>query len=495
MTQKTKKILLINPPFNYFPGWWAKTINYSRPPLGIAYIAGYIRRKFPSLDVRILDALHLRLGPEDILEQVQFFSPDIIGISVSTPTVNYVRRISSGIRLISKDALVVVGGPHITALPFDLLDVADVAVLGEGEVTFSEIINFSLGQRDLKGIKGIAYRHNGNMVRNPERDFIADLDLLPFPARDLLNGKPYRHIYPYSTKKGKFSTMLTSRGCPYNCYFCANKTMWKQKVRYRSLDNVLWEIEELVKKDKVSLIFIDDDSFTESPQRVSGFCSLLRKKSMDVKWICHARADVLPYELLREMKSSGCVEIQIGAESGNDDILAKCNKKITTDMVKQGVDNAKKAGINVWATFILGNKDENYSTIKQTINFAKLLDPTYATFILLSPLPGTKLFEEFSAHNFIKTFDWDKYSWHGDPVFETPQLPREMLLRSRSTAYLSFYLRFKVIVRYLVITVKTGKIKSMIVNFFVLLKFVLNLNRDSVKNHEEKQGHTAYSAS
>jgi radical SAM superfamily enzyme YgiQ (UPF0313 family) len=235
--------------------------------------------------------------------------------------------------------------------------------------------------------------------------------------------------------------------------------LWKRRIRYRSLDNVFGEIEELVSKHACSFLYIYDDNFTANHSRLMDFCMRKQKYFPDLKWFCHTRADSISSEdIVGQMSAAGCVEVQVGVESGVEEVLRDCNKR-------------ERLG-SILKAFKLLNTEE---TIKETIRFATKLDPTYASFMFLSPLPGTKFFEEFSRKGYIKTYDWSKYNWHTTPVFETEYLSKNLLLRLRKQAYLKFYIRPQVWVRYLRAFVASGQWKIAYSNFCLLIKFMLGL--------------------
>lgn len=470
MAGNSKKILLLNPPFKYLPGYGDRFLNYSRPPLGLAYIAAFLRSKYDA-KVTIFDALNLNLSIDEAVNYIGEFKPDILGISTATPTIKTAKIISKDVRKIIPDIFIVFGGPHVTVLPYEGLDTADAVVIGEGEEAFYEIAKGFFEKAPLQNIPGIAIKQNGNFIKTQDRPLIPNLDLLPFPARDLLRNYKYNHIYPYGKNK-MLHSIITSRGCRYNCYFCLNKAIWKQTVRYRTLPNIFAEIEELASRQDNSILFFDDDDFLENRQRAYEICEFIGRRFPQLKWLCHARCSSVSEGILKEMKKAGCVEIQMGIENGDNRILANCNKHLTTDVIEEAVRKTKKAGINVWGTFIIGAKGETPATIKKTIKFSKSLGLAYATFIFLSPLPGTRFFKEFSSLNYIKTLDWDKYTWHGEPVFETPELTRGLLMKYRGWAYFSFYMRPNIILKYLITVFKTGDLRTMARNLLILLRFI-----------------------
>jgi len=470
------KILLIYPNFYYFPGWLENRINYKQIPLGLAYLVSTVRDKYP-VDVKICDASFLNIKEDGVIQYARVFKPDIVGMAAYTPTMGFIRNIALSIRSFLPESLIIFGGPHVTALPFENLDVADMCILGEGERTFEEVVSSFIYKNSYEDIKGLSLKKGNQYFLTPERELIDDLDTIPFPARDSYPQNIYRHIYPYRLENPFYSAIITSRGCSFNCNFCSNDLMWKRKVRCRSLDNIFKEIEILVNNYKISLLRIGDDNFITDRGRIQEFCRRKKKLFPGLKWFCHARADVLDPDLIKEMKESGCVEVQIGIESGDDQILSNCNKMLTTAILRRTIKMLRKNGINVWSTCIIGNEGDTQTTIERTISFVKESDPTYCSFMFLSPLPGTKSYENMSKKGYIKTRDWSRYSWHGEPVFETEDLSKAMLMRLRKKAYQKFYLRPKIIFRYACDALKSRQWKTIFSDFFLLLKFIFGFIR------------------
>ena len=474
-----KKILLINPNFYHFPGWLEAAVNYRKPPLGLAYLAAHIRNKYPA-DIRIYDAHALNKSEDDVARYAETFAPDIVGITVVTPTLAFARKAAIMIRRAFPQIPIIFGGPHVSALPFENLDVADVCVIGEGEETFLELVQSYSRGSGLREIKGIAFKENGRIVKTDDRGLIEDLDTISFPARDLLPQVFFTHVYPYPCDTTRTITLITSRGCNFKCNFCANEFMWKGRTRYRSLDNVFAEIEHLVGHYRCGFLYLYDDNFTSDPARVIEFSRRKRKYFPKLKWFCYCRADSLSNAMLEEMKAAGCAEVQVGVESGDDDVLAGCNKRMKTETVSRAFQLLKQNKINQWATFIIGNQNDTRSSIEKTIRFALKLDPTYVSFMFLSPLPGTESFRALSAAGAITTYNWSEYNWHKTPVFQTAFLSREMMIGLRKKAYFKFYLRPQVFCRYLYALVITGRGKIMLNNLTRFMKLMLGLHKKTI---------------
>jgi radical SAM superfamily enzyme YgiQ (UPF0313 family) len=374
------------------------------------------------------------------------------------------------VKSLSLDILTIVGGAHPTALPFDLSPEADISIIGEGEVTMAAIVAHRQTGSSPCLIDGIAYIKNGTKVTTKRREYIGNLNTIPYPAWDLLPTERYRHQNPYKTKTKGYATVLTGRGCPFGCTFCGVKSMWGRYPRYRSVDNIVGEIELLIKKQRVSFIFFFDDTFTSNRERTLDICKGI--KGFNIKWACFSRVDGLDEELLITMKDAGCVEIQIGVESGDAEILKKIKKGITIESAIKTFKLVNNIGINTKGFFMIGNEGETPETVNKTIKLALELNPTYGFFSILIPFPGLPIYDRYKEAGYITTYNWGKYNWYGYPVFSTPQLTDRQMKQLQRKAELSFYLRPSKIFKYACDAIKSGKIKTLIRNMFVFVNIV-----------------------
>lgn len=434
-------VVLVQPPFRYFPKNKAQ-LSYTRPPLGLAYLAGWLRCYHGDrFSVRILDRITSEDDPASLAQQILAYRPRVVGLSVVTGTVGIAKEIAVHLRRRAPSVRIVVGGPHVSVRPKDLGAVVDAAVVREGEESFSDLLIAWQEGREILGIPGVWSPEAPSRFR--DRGFIRELDTIPPPARDLLSVRAYYHTYPYRVSRDhpNFSTMFTSRGCAYDCSFCGNSALWRARVRTFSLERIRAELDEMTERDRVGLVFFDDDSFTMSRSRVMSICALIRERYPYLRWIVHTRVDRVDREILMEMKRSGLVEIQFGLESGDAHVLDRMGKGISLKQSIQAVRWCQELGIRTWGTFILGCPGETQETLALTVRFAKRVDPTYASFIVLLPFPGTRVFEEFDRAGYLRTREWSDYSWYAEPVFETPELSADELLRWRRRANIEFYLR------------------------------------------------------
>lgn len=441
-------VLLIAPPFKYFPdarGVPAR-LNYTRPPLGLCYIASFARERFgDAANIRILDGS--LLSDRDILSAAVEFQPDIVGFSAVTANVLKAKSLAAALRPSVPDALLVAGGPHVSVRPADVFQEFDCAVVGEGEEAFASLVDLRLNRHtsasaiQSAAIAGVVTTEDNGVAKSPAR-LIENLDALPFPARDLLAMDRYFHTYPHRAPRGRFTTMFTSRGCIHNCAFCGSEAVFGGVRRTFSLEYVEAELEDVIRRHQCSLVFFDDDEFLLDRQRIEAVCRLLLTKKYPMRWICHGRPEGADRELMRLMKQAGCVEIQVGVESGEEAVLRSMGRPYSLETVRRFFIATRAAGINTWATFIVGYPGETEKSIRATLRLALETDPTYASFIMLLPFPGTRIFGELDRAGRITTRDWSRYSWHSDaPVYSLEHLTSRKLIHLRAELLRRFYLR------------------------------------------------------
>jgi radical SAM superfamily enzyme YgiQ (UPF0313 family) len=400
---KQRKILLINPPF-----YRLMNSHFNGLSLGLNYIAGVLskngyevkiynadyessenyadqREIFESYDnyKKILTNLNHPLWLE-VKETIESFSPDIIGITMLTGTYKSAENIGRIAKESDEDIAVVVGGTHPTVLPEETIknEYFDYVVRGEGEYTFLDFVN---GLR-IEDIHGLTYvNKRGEIVNNPDREFIEDIDSLPFSRRDL---------YLNDTCYMDYGYIMTGRGCPFECTFCASKKVWKGHVRFRSPENVVEEVKHVHDKYGTKLFYFVDDTFTLNKKRTKKICELLVENDLDISWICDTRVDTIDEELLRLMKKSGCVRVKIGVESGSERILKKVKKKITKKQIRDSVARIKKVGIDLTIYLMIGFPTETEEEMRETLDFARELEPTYYSLSILAPYPGTEIYDD-----------------------------------------------------------------------------------------------------
>lgn len=435
-------------------------LGVSGPPLGMAYIASYIRENSEH-EVRILDALTLNHTPKDIAQEVKRFDPDVVGIGVpSSSSVYDAYETAHAIKEVNPDITIATGGVHMTFTAEEALRECrhiDAVVRGEGEATMLDLLSHLETGRPLKDVLGLSYRTNGGeVVETPRRPLIKDLDSIPYPAYDLLPMDKYRMgTHP-------FAAIITSRGCPYRCTFCSSSELFGRRWRARSSENIIGELRLLRDDYGVSEIEFLDDVFTLDHVRVEETCSLIRREGLDIRWTCSSRVDTIVRhpQIARHLREGGCSTVYLGAESGCQRILNVIKKGITIEQIKQSIKILKDAGLRVLASFVLGLPGETREEVEKTIDFAAELDPDLVQFTICTPYPGTPLYREAEERGWLLTKDWRQYNVL-TPVMRLSKLSFEDLNRLLRKAYVSFYARPSFIWRHI-------KMK----NFFVVKKAV-----------------------
>ena len=385
-----KRILLIEPNSKFAI---KSALGISGPPLGLAYIASYLREN-ARCRIKILDALTLGCTPEDVRREIRAFGPDIVGINVmSTPAIYDAYSYAGIAKELDPKTFVMLGGQHVTFAHRETLEECphiDAVVRGEGEATALDIVRRLSNGGKLKGCLGITYRQEGSIVENPPRPLICDLDTIPHPAYDLLP------MDKYFMGKHRFAAIITSRGCPFGCTFCSSSRLVGRRYRARSAENVVGELELLVNKYQVSEIEFLDDLFTMDPGRVRRITELIRKRALKLTWTCSSRADLVTRfpRMVRWLKRAGCHTVYIGAEAGTQKSLDRIKKGITLEQVKNAVRILKRENLNVLASFVLGIPGETKKDMEKTIQFAKKLGSDFAQFTICTPFPGTPIYEE-----------------------------------------------------------------------------------------------------
>jgi len=438
------KIVLINS-----PGLRAleiyQSIGVRAPPLGLAYIAAILEKI--GHKIRIIDAPTLNMSIKRVIEEVKRENPDVVGISAVTPTVKSGYLISRILkRDYDKDLPIVMGGPHVSYMYKEAIEhgKADYIVIGEGEYTSKELIDYlEKGRPRPEDILGIAYKDREGLIRrNKNRPLIRNLDLLPEPARHLL---PMDH-YTLFDKPIKIIHVMASRGCPYGCIYCTTSYFWGRRYRIRSPKLVADEVERNIEKYDTDIVVFVDDELTLSKRWVLNFTRELIERGLDITYTCGSRVSNIDDEILASLRRTGCSVIYYGVESYNDNDLKIIRKKITISQVCRAVSLTKKYGIGVAGSFILGFPWQTINDMKNTVKFSIKLDVDYAQYTVATPYPGTPLYYYALSNNLIESFNWDEYTTIR-PVMKGFRFNREDAGRILSWAYRKFYLRPKYIVK------------------------------------------------
>ena len=390
-----------------------KDRRYKTIHLGLAYLAAYAREQHEGLEFTLLDT---RVASNR--ETKAFFDTnfDLIGITVFSPVYYEVIGIMNRIRKANAGTPVCLGGPYVTTIREEIFKEtpADFAVYGEGEITFSELISHLKGHKDIREINGLMYRNgSGNIITNPEREKIKNLDLIPRPAYD---------IFPMD--RYPLHRMVTSRGCPYACAWCNSSSIWDHSYRASSIEKVIDDIEYLICNYGKKIFIFGDNTFNASVKRVDAFCDLLLERNFDILWAISIRADIMTPELAHKLKKAGCYNVSIGIESANNHILGKLGKQTTIEKMTAGIKMLQEAGIEIMSQYVIGSPFETLEHVKESIAYAKASGCDYTNFYTVLPFKHTPQWDYVSEHG---KFFFDKiHDFHEQKprvVFETPEFP------------------------------------------------------------------------
>jgi anaerobic magnesium-protoporphyrin IX monomethyl ester cyclase len=468
--------LLVSPPMwlEASENIWGE-ISSDFPSLGIASLAGYARSR--GYSVKIIDCV---IEAPSLEKFRSFFKTNyvdvygrikVIGFTSVTYTIKKAYRLAEICKQYYPDALVVFGGVHATFVTDEVISqpFVDIAVIGEGELTLVDI----LAGKPRPEIKGIVFKKSAGgaakTIKNPPRERIFDLDALPMPAYDLLP------VLKYRPAKGSYlrlpaMAMMTSRGCPGRCTFCA-KTLGTAMV-FRSAEKIYEEIKFLMTAYGIREIMFYDDTFTCHRQNVLKVCDLLIAHDVDLAWNCFARVDFIDEELLGRMKAAGCHQIMYGVENIDDNVLKNINKKINAKQVEQAVRWTKAAGIECRLAFMVGNPGDTREVVEKNIDFAIKTDPDLMVMNIATPFPGTEMYKWAKERGLILTDDWNDYNL-SRPVMRLENLSALEIERLYRLAYRRFYFRPKIIARKLFSVRSWDQFFSLFDGFKSLVRFSL----------------------
>lgn len=439
------KILLLNPPF------FKRYSRQSRSPCVtkggtfyypyfLAYATGVLEKEFK---VKLIDAVARNWSINATVEFAKSFNPALVVLDTSTPSIYSDVEIASKIKEALPDAHVNLVGTHPTALPGETLNLGKIDSVCRGEFDYT-VRDLAFALRDNKSlvrIDGLSFKENGRVYHNGPRELIKNLDELPFVSevyKTHLNIKDYF----YASLLHPQVTILTARGCPYNCSFC--NSPFKNSYRARSIKNVVKEFEYIQSElPEVKEVMIEDETFAANKKRTIELCNLMVKQGIKLAWSCNARVNT-NYETLKAMRSAGCRLLCVGFESPTQVALDSVNKKTTKQQQLEFMENTRKLGLLVNGCFILGLTGDTKETIAETIEFAKELNPYTAQFYPLMVYPGTEAYEWARNNRYLITEDYSKWLTREglhSCVLSRPELTNEQLVALCDEARRQFYLR------------------------------------------------------
>jgi radical SAM superfamily enzyme YgiQ (UPF0313 family) len=423
-------VTLVNPPS---PSGAVKHLPFAL--LGLGYLAAVLEKNHYEVDV--IDCQVLRLSFEDFRSEISRRRPDVVGMTATTLTYKSALQIAKIAKEVHPNCITALGGPHVTFWDDKALQECpqlDVVVRREGENTLLELVQRIEAGKSFYDVTGTTCRKNGEIVRNPDRPYIEDLDSLPFPAR---------HLWPMGKLRETEDVLYlaTSRGCVYWCEFCTTVRMHGRKYRIRSPKSVVDELEFLHKTYNVDQFTFCDDAFTVDQARTEELCRDILSRGLKIKWNCGTRVDMLTKELLLKMKEAGCISVWFGVESGSQQVLDAMKKGITPELTTKVFGWVREVGLKPVPNVILGFPGETKKSAWKTIKFIEKISPDDVGFYnVATPFPGTPMYDLVKEKGWLRVTDFDQYDTTR-PIFETPWLSMKELGKLREAAFHHFYLR------------------------------------------------------
>jgi anaerobic magnesium-protoporphyrin IX monomethyl ester cyclase len=441
------RVLFVEPPKDV----WFVMGEYLSPPLGILSLASYLQVNTKSVDIRVIDCQAEKFGWKELESQIESYQPDVVAPSgLGTCNAYSVARTVELAKKVSPSTTTIVGGQHFTALAHESLQIypdIDIIVRGEGEQTLVEIIKALQGDKSLFNAKGLSFRHNDQIFHTGERPLIKNLDMLPFPGYHL--EKEHMKEYYFTLMTGKntpFAIIEGSRGCIHNCTYCSQWRFWKRNHRMKSPRRIVDELEHLHTEYGTSFFWLADDNLTLG-DRVDKLCNeiLEREIADDVTWFCQTRSDdiVQNEKLLAKMRRAGNIWVLTGFDSPHPAIMDSFRRKgIDRSTAKKAVDLLRENSIFSQGMFIMGDRRDSHESIQALREYADYLDPDIATFMTLTPFPGTEIYENAKREGRIEDENWSHYDMiHA--IMPTEHLTREEVQEELYECYRSFYGKWK----------------------------------------------------
>jgi len=415
-----EKILLIQPPAKYI-----------QPLLSLSYLIGYLNKN--KITAELIDLQKLKDHSKENLKStlkkiIDESKPTIIGLTAMTPQIEIIKDMAKMIKKLDKKVKIVVGGVHATVLPKDVLksEYIDFVVIGEGEIVFLNLVK-NIRKKDVEKTKGIGFKKGNKYVINERERRIEDLDGLPLPHHyyDVeFYANYFKKMFSY---RNKFVCTFASRGCPFNCRFCAVRTVWGHKSVNRSPEKLVDEIEYIMKEYGIKNIKFEDSIFGVSRKWLVKTCNEIIKRKLKIKWVCNHRVDLLDYETLKLMKKAGLVLIAPGFESGSDKILDYYNKRTTAKQNQKMIENCHKLGIKLEANFLIGVPGETREDVEKTIGLVdELNDIDIGVWNIIKPFPGTPIYDEWKKAGYLKGVNWKEFIYEKSMPFQNKLFGEDM---------------------------------------------------------------------
>jgi len=449
----TMKVLLINPPTEHIIRESLPAVVEDStgvyPPLGLLYVAAYAEDVAGS-DVRVLDCQAENVGHDDLPQHISAAAPDVVGIQVMTFTLIDAARCAKAVRAAAPGAFVVFGGPHATLYPEEsaAIEEVDAVVVGEGEFPFAALLTALRDGTSAESVPAVVTKASVACgAARPALSYIEDLDALKMPARHLIDAR--RYYSPMATHR-RAMTMMSSRGCPYQCTFCDRPQMGK-RFRKRSAQSVFREMAACVQELGVGEIFFYDDTFTVDKQRVVDICDLILDSKLKVLWDIRARIDTMTPQVVEKLRAAGCVRIHYGVETGCQRLQAEIGKNLDLAKVSEVFDYTRRAGIETLGYFMLGLPTETRRDLDETLDLLVRLPMDYAHIGIFTPYPGTAVYRQALETGVYDTDHWREFARRPTPDFSPRYWNQTFsdaeLFDLLKTAYARFYRRPRYLLR------------------------------------------------
>ena len=436
------KVLFIEPPKDI----WFVMGEYLPPPFGIIQLAAYLEREVKNVEIEVLDCNAEQVDWKGMERRIESSNPDIVASSaLATCNTYVVSRTLETAKRVNSDILTVAGGQHFTATAQESLETypeIDIIVQGEGEQTLAEVVKKGMKKSSFQQIRGISFRHNGKILHNPQRPLIENLDDLPYPGYHFV--KDIVHRYHFTAMTGQnapYALIEGSRGCPHNCTFCSQWKHWQGTWRTKTSKRVADEIEFCYQNYGSRFIWLTDDNFGLG-KRASELAEEIIRRGFkeDLMWFTQARCDdvVRHSDVLPKLRKSGLRWVLLGIENPKESILKTFRKNITAEDARKAVKLLKKNDIFAHTMFIIGERKDTAKSIADLREFVNELDPDFAIFAVLTPFPGTELYEEAKRNGWIEDFNWSHYDMvHA--IMPTETLSKNKVQEELYNCYRSFY--------------------------------------------------------
>ncbi|MCK5022704.1 MAG: radical SAM protein [Candidatus Aenigmarchaeota archaeon] len=451
-----------------------QTVTYYPFPFFLAYTTSLLKKK--GVNAKIKDCLAEGMDDKEFISFMKKEKFDILIMETATVSIYNDLKMAKCIKRETGVTLVLCG-THTSAQYREIMEEAkfvDFIMYGEYDQTAVELIKTIEKKGDFSKVDGIVFRKSRKVVANKRRSLI-NVNELPYPERDELPMKKYNEPF---CKHMPNVQMITSRGCPYNCIYCVEPSVYYGKSNFRAVtpEKVVDEIEYVIKKYHPKEIYFDDSSFTTDQERVRKICDIIIERKIKIKWSCMADTKV-KYETLKKMKESGCISVKLGVESADKQILKNIRKAFTPDDARRTITDCKKLGIFTHATFMFGLPGETEETISKTIDLFSELKPDTAQFSSATPYPGTDFYKMCKEKGWLVTNDWTKYDGSDSSVISYPNCTKGMIekaiIKAKKRLFISVLKNPKTLKSYVVSSYKSDGLSGVLKNSMRKVKFIV----------------------